>query len=564
MRSVSIRHRRLATLFRLSRVIASTLEPRKVLTQIINGAVRITKATSGSLLVIDRERGTLHIEVASGYTERAIARARLKVGEGITGWVAKTGIPLLVPDVTKDPRYVRLDKQIRCEMAVPLILEDEIIGVVNVNNTRVGAFTGEDLELLITLASLSAQIIQNARLFDTVRQQVRELDVLFTIGKSITGTLNLENVLNEIVKSAAQLMNTQICSLMLLSEDGRELAIKAVYGGSPDYIKKPNLPVAESLIGQAVKTRQPVTSMDVREERGYRYLDLARREGLCALLAVPMMVKGQVIGVINTYKSTRHRFTENEIKLLSSLADQSAIAIENARLYGRMIDLEERIRRVEKFGVLGELAVEIAHEVKNPLTIIKMLLYGLQVEDQKDLEIIRSEIDRMNRIVTQFLGYSRPGEPRSQPVDLNQILEATLQLVEHRVAKQKVMVERNFSRLPPVEVDVEKMEQAFLNLYLNALDAMPGGGRLAVATRRHGGEITITIDDTGTGIPPDIRDRIFAPFVTSKETGLGLGLSIVHRIVEQHHGEVRVRSGPGGTGYSTRFIIRLPVAWSQT
>lgn len=390
-------------------------------------------------------------------------------------------------------------------------------------------------------------------------ERTNELSALFNVAQSITGALNVEEVLRQVVREAAHLMNTKICSLMLLNDDRTELAIQAVYGGGPQYIQRPNLRVDESLIGQVVRTGRPLTVLDVRRETRYRSINLALQEGLCSLLSVPLTVRGKTIGVLNTYKSTQHHFTDDETQLLSSLADLAAIAIDNARLYESLIALEERIRRMDKLGVLGELAVGVAHEIRNPLTIIKMLFHGLQVsnaEDREDITIIRDEIERMNGMVTRFLDYARPSQPVQEDVDINHILGDTLRLVEHRIRGQQVQVQRSLAPLPPLQADPEKIQQVFLNLFLNALDAMPTGGTLQILTwPKESTWIQIQIRDSGSGIPPDIRDSLFLPFVSRKEGGLGLGLSIVQRIIEEHRGTIRVESEKR---LGSTFIIDLP------
>lgn len=547
---------RLTELYSLSRVISSTLEPQEVLNLIIDVAVKITRATTGSLMLIDTDSGVLNIEVARGFPPRVVSDTKLKIGEGVTGWVAKEGKPLLVPDVTRDGKYIKIDKDIKSELAVPLIIEGEVIGVVNVDSTRTSAFTHEDMELLSTLAGQSGKIIQNAKLYEALKRKVAELSALFEIGKVITGTLNLEEVLEVIVEKASYLMDTRVSSLMLLNEDGDELVIKAVHGGGADYTIKPDLRVDESLIGRVVQTRKPLMVLDVRKEKRYKHLDVAKKVGLCSLLSVPLMLKGDVIGVINTYTAILHKFTADEIQLLSSLADQSAIAIENARLYEQMIGLEEKIREAEKSGVLGEMAIEVAHEIRNPLTIVKMLFHSLPISDKKDVEVIESELDRMNRIVTQFLDYARGGKPELQNSDINQILDNTLLLVEHRISQQKVRLKKAFSPLPLILCDAEKIAQLFLNLSINAIDAMEGEGELWISTNTKGNFIEVRVQDTGSGISPSIRDNIFQPFVTTKPKGLGLGLAIVHRVVEQHKGKIEVETL---TGKGTTFTVSLPI-----
>jgi signal transduction histidine kinase len=551
-----VENSRLTELYSLSRVISSTLEPQEVLNLIIDAAVKITSATTGSLMLIDTDSGVLNIEVARGFPPRVVSDTKLKIGEGVTGWVAKEGKPLLVPDVTKDGKYVKIDKDIKSELAVPLIIEGEVIGVVNVDSTTTSAFTHEDMELLSTLAGQSGKIIQNAKLYEALKRKVAELSALFEIGKVITGTLNLEEVLEVIVEKASYLMDTRVSSLMLLNDNGDELVIKAVHGGGADYTIKPDLRVDESLIGRVVQTRKPLMVLDVRKEKRYKHIEVAKKVGLCSLLSVPLMLKDDVIGVINTYTAVLHRFTADEIQLLSSLADQSAIAIENARLYEQMIGLEEKIREAEKSGVLGEMAIEVAHEIRNPLTIVKMLFHSISIPDKKDAAVIDSELGRMNRIVTHFLDYARGGKPELQDSDINQILDNTLLLVEHRISQQKVRLKKTFSPLPLILCDAEKIAQLFLNLSINAIDAMEGEGELWISTNTKGNFIEVRVQDTGSGISPSIRDNIFQPFVTTKAKGLGLGLAIVHRVVEQHKGKIEVETL---TDKGTTFTVSLPI-----
>jgi signal transduction histidine kinase len=551
-----VENSRLTELYSLSRVISSTLEPQEVLNLIIDAAVKITSATTGSLMLIDTDSGVLNIEVARGFPPRVVSDTKLKIGEGVTGWVAKEGKPLLVPDVTKDGKYVKIDKDIKSELAVPLIIEGEVIGVVNVDSTTTSAFTHEDMELLSTLAGQSGKIIQNAKLYEALKRKVTELSALFEIGKVITGTLNLEEVLEVIVEKASYLMDTRVSSLMLLNDNGDELVIKAVHGGGADYTIKPDLRVDESLIGRVVQTRKPLMVPDVRKEKRYKHIEVAKKLGLCSLLSVPLMLKDDVIGVINTYTAVLHRFTADEIQLLSSLADQSAIAIENARLYEQMIGLEEKIREAEKSGVLGEMAIEVAHEIRNPLTIVKMLFHSISIPDKKDAAVIDSELGRMNRIVTHFLDYARGGKPELQDSDINQILDNTLLLVEHRISQQKVRLKKTFSPLPLILCDAEKIAQLFLNLSINAIDAMEGEGELWISTNTKGNFIEVRVQDTGSGISPSIRDNIFQPFVTTKAKGLGLGLAIVHRVVEQHKGKIEVETL---TDKGTTFTVSLPI-----
>jgi signal transduction histidine kinase len=345
---------------------------------------------------------------------------------------------------------------------------------------------------------------------------------------------------------------------MLLSPDGEELHLSAVHGGGRAYAARGAIRVDRSFVGRAVRRRRAVTAVDVREVKGYASPEMARRQGLAALLTVPLVSRGRVLGVINAYKRTRHRWTAEEVRLLRSLADLSAVAIENATLYEGRLRLEEELRRIERTSTLQELAIEIAHELRNPLTIIRMLLHSLKGDHREDVDVIGAEVARLERLATRFLEHAKPKEPVMAALDLNELLERLLVLVQPKIAAGKLRVTRDLGgALPPVVGDRDQLEQLFLNLVLNAFDALAPGGRLTVATRRTARGVEATVADDGPGIPPRIKARLFEPFNTSKPNGMGLGLAIVRRIADGHKAAVRVESEPGR---GTAFHLELPVA----
>lgn len=210
-------------LLEITKTLSSSLEPQKVLNLIIERAIRNTGATSGSLILIDKSRSILNIEVARGFTDKIIEETKLKIGEGITGWVAKNGKPLLVNEVSKDKRYININSKIKSELAVPLILEDEVIGVINVDSEKINAFRTDHLNFLTTLATFSAQVIYNAQLYDTVKTYSEELTTLLHVGQIISSSLDLEEVLGLIAENTSQLMKAKLCSIMLFDERKGEL-----------------------------------------------------------------------------------------------------------------------------------------------------------------------------------------------------------------------------------------------------------------------------------------------------------------------------------------------------
>lgn len=559
---------KLRLLYDTSALINATMEPRQVISLVLKEAVRIMGATSGSLRMVDEESGTLRLEVAIGKGRDARRALELKLGQGITGWVALHGKALLVQDVSKDPRYLPIRKGVRSEMAVPLSIEGKVIGVLNLDSNRKGTFSKTDLELLVALANQSARVIHNARLHAQLKRKALELESLFSVGQAIVSSLDLDEVLERITQKVVGLMDeVKLCSLMLLDEAKGELVIKAVHGASERYTRKPPLKVADSLLGRVARERTPITVEDVRRHPEFKYSRLARKEGLVSLVSVPMIFQDRVIGVLNAYTGKPHRFAPEEVDLLVALAGQSAIAIQNARLYESVVAAEERIRQSERLLLLGEMAAEVAHEIRNPLTVIRMLIHSLNEEfpegdpRKRDTQVIEQKIGQMTGLVEQILQITRQREPEFKPVDMQDLLEETLALVRHRLSRQRIKVVRRWGRkLQPVRGDRAQLEQMALNLVLNAAQAMPDGGQLTVRTglrrKRHGGStVWMAVEDTGVGVPRDRVQEIFRPFVSLRPDGVGLGLSVAHRIVKEHQGNISVREAPSG---GSCFLVEFP------
>lgn len=563
---------KLKLLFQTAALINATMDPRQVISLVLKEAVKIMGATSGSLRMVDEEKGLLRLEMAIGKGRNARRAFQLKLGQGITGWVALHGKPLLVRDVNKEPRYLPIRKGVRSEMAVPLSVEGKIIGVLNLDSNRLNAFSENDLELLTALANQSARVFHNARLHEQLKRKARELQSLFSVGQAIVSSLDLDEVLGRITKKVVELMEpVKLCSLMLIDHDKGELVIRAVHGASERYTKKPPLKVTESLLGKVAREKRPLIVQDVRRHPEFRYSRLARREGLVSLLSVPMIYQERVIGVLNAYTGKEHLFSSEEVELLATLASQSAIAIENARLYESVVLAEEKIRQSERLLLLGEMAAEVAHEIRNPLTVIRMLAHSvresLPKEDQRsrDLLLIEQKIGQMARLVEQILEMTRQKESHYEPVALNTVVEDTLELFKHRLGRQKVRVVTKWGNgVPPILGDKGQLEQMIINLILNASQSMPEGGQLTIRTgtrrkKSQGKIVWISMEDTGCGIPQERIEEIFKPFVSFRSGGIGLGLAVVQRIVKQHGGKITVENIPTG---GTRFTVEFP-AWGK-
>jgi signal transduction histidine kinase len=360
---------------------------------------------------------------------------------------------------------------------------------------------------------------------------------------------------------------------MLLDDTREWLDLRASHGAGEAYLRKPRLSLADSLLGSVIRRRKPVQVENVQTSSTYQQVEVARLEGLVSLLAVPLLFSGQAIGTLNVYTDHPYSFSNEERRILSALAELSAIAIEKARLYERVVDVEEQLRQIEKLSALGLLAAEVAHEIRNPLTVMKMLYHSLDLrfptEDPrgKDARIIGEKMDLLNRIVERILDFARRTEPELAPVNLPRLIDELTLLVRHKLKNSGIQLVREVDPdLPLVPGDAAQLEQAFLNLILNAAEAMPDGGALTIGIRslpvggatgdqrRH---VLVEFKDTGIGMTGEQRQKAFSSVLnTTKASGTGLGLAIVARVIETHRGKITVASRPG---HGTVFKVLLPL-----
>ena len=571
LNELKARYDRLHLLYQVGNVIHSTLEPQEALQLILKEAVRVMRASSGSAVLINPTDGLLEIHAAHGLSPESAAR-KLRVGEGITGWVARTGKAARVLDVTKDPRYVMLRPEVRSELAVPLEVNGQVRGVLNVDADRIDAFSAEDQGLFEALAIQAARVIHNTWLYEQLRLKARLFESLSSVSQTINSTLNLDDALSVITREACVLMQAKMCSLMLLDETHEWLDLRASYGAGEAYLRKPRLSVEESVLGIIVRRKKPLQLADVQTSSRYQNIEVARNEGLVTLLSVPLPYAGQVIGTLSVYTGRPYSFSNEEVRILSALAELSAIAIEKARLYERVVDVEEQLRQNEKLSALGLLAAEVAHEIRNPLTVMKMLYHSLDLSfppgdpRAKDARIIDEKIQHLNTIVEQILDFARTTEPHFAPVNLNDLIQELGLLVRHKLKHQNVQLILNLAPvLPAVLGEAGQLEQAFLNLILNAAEAMPEGGSLTITSRvlapvgdeTGPKQVAVEFKDTGSGMSETQSRRAFTSLLSStKSKGTGLGLAIVGRIVETHQGEVKIKSR---VGQGTTISIMLPI-----
>lgn len=565
------RYARLERLYQVSNVIHSTLDAQEALRLIVDEAVRLVNAASGSVVLVNPHTNLLEIHASCGLEAQA-SELKLRIGQGLTGWVARTGRAARVEDVTQDPRYFKIRPDTRSELAVPLEVNGETRGVLNVDSDRIAAFSEQDEALLVELAAQAAKVIHNTWLYEQLRLKARLFETLTSVGQAINSTLNVNEALQVIAQETCVLMQAKMCSVRLLDESQTRLELRASHGAGEAYRQKPAVEVEDSLLGVVVRRRRPLQIEDVQTSGRYQNVDVAVVEGLVSLLSVPLKFTGKAIGTLSVYTGEPYHFSNEEIRILSALAEFSAIAIEKARLYERTVDVEEQLRQNEKLSALGLLAAEVAHEIRNPLTVMKMLYHSLDLRfppsDARawDAKVIGEKMEQLNRIVDRVLDLSRNAEPSFSPVSLNSVIEELALLVRHKLRNQGIEFVRQLDpNLPEIMGDATQLEQALLNLVLNAVEAMPQGGRLSIRTAsvppsqtpESRQTVWVEVEDTGQGMRVEQRVRAFSSLLnTTKARGTGLGLAIIGRIVEAHGGSVAIRSQ---VGRGTTVIVSLPV-----
>jgi signal transduction histidine kinase len=549
-------------LYRVGAFVNSTEDPREALDFILAEIVQTLNASSASIALVEPATGSLRIEVSNGLAPDSTTQI-IDQGQGITGWVALYAKPQRIPDVAKDPRYVEIRKGIRSELAVPMELMGNVIGVVNCDSDRLDAFSEQDLAFLALLTNEASKAVGRIWLLRQLRSKAAQLEALVRAAQGLARERDEPGISQDLARHTRGLLGVRACAYYKIVDD--VLLLKHLDGELSGSELAPSIAVNQTSLGTVVGRGRPVVVPLAGKTEEHLFIRLSEPVASSSLLAVPVRYEDETFGVLMCVAMGAYRFSDDDKHLVTALSSFGASSIQNARLYAKVFTVEEGLRRSERLTALGLLSAEVAHEIRNPLTVMKLLSdtlsQGMAPDDPKmeDLGVMREKIAHMEGVVSRVLGMSKAQSGAFRVVDLRKATENAVLLLRLKLQQLGVKVEIHGDQIiPAVEGHPGQIQQVFLNLMMNGVQAMTGGGllslHLGVEPGAQGEVVVVRITDTGTGIPQEILPKIFDSFFTSREDGTGLGLAIVKRIMRDHRGDIIVEStGPAGTTFKFWF-----------
>jgi len=620
----------LSVLYQVGKVIGSTLELEDLVKRTVAIIAQVINAKGSALIITNGADHSVKIEAEFGvippFTKGVLTREILE-GKGPYISPLETPKALLpaVPEEMHPEAHSRGKDAPTSWMCAPLHFKGPyqgrlcVYGRVALEAEAEAQFSQDDLSILSTIGNIIASSLENALTFQQLEalarkneMMVKSLSILYQINSAMMTTASYEELLRIILESITLKEGLGFNRAILLLVDEETKRLKAVKGSVQEQepVSEKERPetsgtgLSRLLVSKASQVSAEAQTLDrllqaitipLTKENGilaqtvlegrFFLIKEAQRDprtnkglveqlGIDSFASVPIFAKDKVIGVISVDNYLdRHPINEEDIQILSMLARQAGLAIENARLYEyieqtnqELKSAQERLLESEKLTALGEMAAGMAHEIRNPLVsiggFVRRLFKKFQGDSQVQtyFQVIINEVERLEKTLNEILDFSQDTQGQFKEEDLTQIVEGALELIRRELDESRIVVQKELNPLPLVYCDGRQIRHVFYNLFLNALQAMPHGGVLGIRTELSQGSdpgwVTVEIRDTGEGIPPELLHNIFNPFFTTKASGSGLGLSIVHKIVTRHYGNVEIDNRPG-EGVS--FFIKLPL-----
>ena len=556
-------------------------------------AVRAVSLCEAEVSVVSRFDGTLlRLAALHGVTRegvetvRAVFPMRLDA-ETLSARAFRGRAVIHEADVLADPRYQVKDAARaggwRGSLAVPMLRGTEVIGVIFVGRSTAGFFTDSQVELLKTFADQAVIAIENVRLFKELQartgeltQSVEKLTALGEVSQALSSTLDVETVLNTIVSHASRLAGGAGCAIYEYREAAEQFELRATHGYDAAFVealRAAPLRRGEGLMGRATELREPVQIPDITQPGAYQssVRDTLMRFGYRALLSVPLLREEQIIGSLSLTRKAPGEYPPEVIEVLKTFGTQSALAIQNARLFREIADKSRQLEVASRHK--SEFLANMSHELRTPLNaiigfseVLTERMFGELNEKQEEyLKDIHASGQHLLSLINDILDLSKIEAGRMEleltDFDLPMAIDNALTLVRERASRRGVTLKSTVGeRVGTIRGDERKMKQVLLNLLSNAIKFTPEGGRVEVAAVREDGAVEVSVSDTGVGIAPEDQEAVFEEFrqvgaSAAKQEGTGLGLALCRKFIELHGGTIRV-SSEVGTG--STFTFRLP------
>ena len=592
--------RTLAEALRDTAAAINMLDLDEVLNHILANVGRVVPHDSASIMLV--ERGVARIVRCRGYAERGISTEavlglRFPVAEvSNMREMSETGQPVVIADVEKHPGWVVFSETrwIRSNVSAPIRLEGEVIGFIDLNSATPSAFTPAHAERLQAFADQAAIAIRNARLYAQVQQRAVELSTLNEIGRAVSSSLDIHGVLDVIFEQVQRCLPLDAFYVCLYDPHTETVTFPFVYDSGQRYVETPKSLTAASPLRTAIETATPLLLNRTQEEIDATEFDEESFVGdktkvSATLMFAPLRVGARVIGAISAQSYTLNAYHEAHLALLAGVANQAAIAIENARLHTEVQrHAEELERRVEERTAELRQALahaqdadraktdfvsNVNHELRTPLSNLKLYLRllrkGHPEKQTTYLDTLDREIDRLSALVEDTLALASMGrkQPEMVVVDLVEVAQEAATRFAALAESRQIALTQTFPAKVCIHADPGQIMRVIINLLGNAITYTPNGGQVALAVEALsvvGGQWgVLTVADTGPGISPEDQKQIFTPYyrgqagLESGVPGSGLGLAIVKEIVQLHHGRIELDSAPG---QGATFRVWFPLA----
>ena len=540
---------------------------------------------------VDGER--LHFGAADGLSPEGLAAFRQALPRPVSednaaGRAVLRRMVAQIPDVLEDPthgvRNVALAANYRSAVAVPMLRDGQPIGAIVVARSAVGLFPERQIALLQTFADQAVIAIENVRLFRELQartgeltQSVEKLTALSEVSRAVSSTLDVETVLDTIVSRASQLAGAAGCSIFEYDAATQQFELRATHNVDPAFVEALRavpLRKGEGLMGRATEMREPIQIPDITQPGAYQssVRDTLIRFGYRALLSVPLLREDQIIGSLSFNRKEAGEFSPEVVDVLRTFATQSALAIQNARLFREIADKSAQLEAASRHK--SEFLANMSHELRTPLNaiigfseVLTERMFGELNEKQDEyLKDIYASGQHLLSLINDILDLSKIEAGRMElelaDFDLPNAIDNALILVRERASRRGITLGHSVDdRLGSIRGDERKVKQVLLNLLSNALKFTPEGGRIDVSAHLQNGAAEIAVTDTGVGIAPEDQEAVFEEFrqvgtADKKVEGTGLGLALSRKFIELHGGRIWVKSQ---VGHGSTFTFTLPV-----